>query len=98
MSVRFRLLSGIFAGVLTSVHGQPAAAQLTVERAFSDATLMPVSKDVDIETPTAAEYPKCKVEIERTGTTSGYAVLGPQGQVLRRFIDTADEDEKVDQL
>ncbi|MFO1094335.1 MAG: redoxin domain-containing protein, partial [Planctomycetaceae bacterium] len=98
MSVRFRLLSGIFAGVLISVHSQPVAGQLTPERAFTDATLTPLSKDVDIETPAAADIPKCKVEVERTGTTSGYAVFGPQGQILRRFVDTGDDDDKVDQL
>ena len=98
MSVRFRLIAGTIAGVLVAVSADPGYAQLTVERAFTDASLTPVNKDVDIETPPAAEFPKCKVDIERTDTTSGYVVFGPQGQVLRRFIDTQDEDEKVDQL
>ncbi len=56
----------------------------------------PMQKYVEIENPTADEIPKCKVEVERTKTTSGWVVYGPQGQTLRRFIDS-DADNVVDQ-
>lgn len=99
MSVRVCSLAGLIAGILVAGRAEPAAAQsVTPERIFGDASLMPVNKDVDIETPSAADIPKCKVEVERNGKSSGYAVYGPQGQILRRFIDTDDADDKVDQL
>lgn len=56
----------------------------------------PMQKYVDVENPTGAEIDKCKVEVERTKTTSGWVVYGPQGQMLRRFVDT-DADNIVDQ-
>lgn len=93
MSVRFRVLSGIFAGVLSAGYVL-AADGPTVEQMFK---YQPSQKDVDIETPAAADIPKCKIDVERNGSTSGWAVLGPQGQILRRFVDTDDPDDTVDQ-
>ncbi len=54
------------------------------------------SQPVDVETPDKAEWGKCKVETVKFGKGSGYLVTGPQGQVLRRFIDL-DGNETVDQ-
>jgi len=51
---------------------------------------------VEIETPDKAEWDKCKIDIVKIGKGSGYVVTGPQGQVLRRFIDL-DGNETVDQ-
>lgn len=51
---------------------------------------------VDVETPDKAEWAKCKIETVKIGKGSGYVVTGPQGQVLRRFIDL-DGNETVDQ-
>ena len=56
----------------------------------------PIQKDVDIETPTGADVAKCKLEVERQGKGSGWVLSGPQGQVLRRFMDT-DGDQHVDE-
>lgn len=58
----------------------------------------PKQADVEYETPPKADWAKCKVEIEKTGKTHGYVVLGPEGQVLRRFVDTEDDDPNVDQF
>lgn len=49
---------------------------------------VPRQKDVDYETPKPADFPKCKVEVERRGKSNGWVVLGPSGQVLRKFLDT----------
>ena len=57
---------------------------------------LPKQKDVEYETPKPDEYAKCKVELERKGKTSGWVVLGPAGQILRKFLDT-DGDNKLDQ-
>lgn len=56
----------------------------------------PKQQDVDYETPKPEEFAKCKVEAERKGKASGWVVLGPAGQILRKFIDT-DGDGTLDQ-
>ena len=56
----------------------------------------PVQKDVEYETPKANQFKLCKVTVERQGKTSGWAVTGPAGQLLRRYIDT-NGDNVVDQ-
>src|SRR5690349_9008467 len=95
MSVRFRTLVGAsFAGILCLSGAAPAEAQVTIEQIFK---YKPSQKDVEVETPTVAELEKCKVEVENTGALSGWVVYGPQGQVLRRFVDAdGDKDRQVD--
>ena len=56
----------------------------------------PAQQHVDCETPKESEYAKCTVKVERQGKTSGWVVLGPAGQPLRRFVDT-NGDNVVDQ-
>ncbi|MCA9040184.1 MAG: TlpA family protein disulfide reductase [Planctomycetaceae bacterium] len=56
----------------------------------------PVQEGIEYQTPTADEYPNCKVDVEKNGKASGWVVLGPQGEVLRRFTDT-NGDNIVDQ-
>ena len=56
---------------------------------------LPKQKDVEYETPKLDEYAKCKVELERKGKSSGWVVLGPAGQIVRKFLDT-DGDGKID--
>lgn len=56
----------------------------------------PRLRDVEVEWPTNKELPQCKVTVEKTGKFYGYVLLGPSGQVLRRFYDT-NGDGKVDQ-
>ncbi len=56
----------------------------------------PKQRDVEFETPKPEEYAKCKVELDRKGKISGWVVLGVNGQILRKFLDT-DGDGKLDQ-
>ena len=49
---------------------------------------IPRQKDVEYEIPKPADYAKCKVEVERKGKVNGWVVLGPSGQILRKFLDT----------
>lgn len=56
----------------------------------------PVQKDVEYETPPADQVEQCQVKVERTGKGTGWVVLGPAGQPLRRFVDT-NGDTVVDQ-
>ena len=56
----------------------------------------PRQKDVEYETPPADQWSKCKVDLEKRGKAEGWVVLGPEGQVLRRFVD-ASGNGRVDQ-
>src|ERR1700693_2092282 len=51
----------------------------------------PMRPDVEIETPPAADFKKCKVTVEVHGKISGWVVLGPAGQGLPRVVHTGGE-------
>ncbi len=93
MSVRVPVL-GLIAACLIVGPSAPASAQgVTIEQILK---YRPRHKEVEVETPEAADQAKCKVEVERSGKGSGWVVYGPQGQMIRRFMDT-DGDNVVDQ-
>ncbi|MBM82133.1 MAG: thioredoxin [Planctomycetaceae bacterium] len=79
--------------IFFSATGQGDAATPTVEQTMQ---LRPIHRGIEYETPKSSEWPQCRVEGERTGKGSGWVVLGPTGQVLRRFKDT-NGDNIVDQ-
>ncbi len=56
----------------------------------------PSQQDVDFDSPAAADVQRCKVELERDGKTSGFAVFDPGGVILRRYVDT-NGDRYIDQ-
>ena len=56
----------------------------------------PLQKDVEYSTPDAAEAVKCTVEIDRGRQHTGWRVVGPDGAILRRFLDT-NNNNLVDQ-
>lgn len=53
----------------------------------------PVQAGIDYESPKAEDIEKCRVE--PAPANAGWVVLGPGGQVLRKFLDT-DQDGTVD--
>lgn len=55
----------------------------------------PSQPDVEYDIVEKAQYAQCKVNVFREGKTSGYLVTGPQGLVIRRFVDS-DGDNAVD--
>ncbi|MCA9079181.1 MAG: redoxin domain-containing protein [Planctomycetaceae bacterium] len=59
--------------------------------------IRPAQADVEIDTPTEAEVPQCKLDAEKTDDGSAWVLFSPQGQVLRKFLDT-NADNKVDQF
>lgn len=75
----------------------PAAWTAPAASVKETMAFVPKQKDVEYETPKPEEYAKCKVEVERKGKGSGWVVLGPSGQVLRKLLDT-DGDGKLDQF
>lgn len=68
-------------------------AQVGVETVLA---YKPSQKDVDYDIPSADQAPKCKLDVERLPNGSGWALYSPEGQILRRFMDT-NGDQKVDQ-
>ncbi|MBI5760139.1 MAG: thioredoxin, partial [Planctomycetales bacterium] len=55
----------------------------------------PMQADVTYDIPDAKTIPQCKVSVVREGKASGWVVTSPQGQILRRFMDT-NGDNLVD--
>jgi thiol-disulfide isomerase/thioredoxin len=86
---------GFVAGLVLLGVADVASAQPKVE-AKQILAYRPRHKDVEVETPEAGDIAKCTLKVFREGRTSGYLVYGPDGQILRRFMDTDDADEQVD--
>ena len=57
----------------------------------------PAQEGVTYEQPTGDEIDQCELKVEKVGNGSAWVVLGPQGQVIRRFVDT-DGNSTVDQF
>ncbi len=58
--------------------------------------LTPMQSGVDYDRPTAEEAPKCKIVAKKINGHVGWIVEGPAGLMLRRFVDT-NNDNVVDQ-
>lgn len=80
------------AAVLLAAQDLPAQVKVQDILAYR-----PVQRDVDIESPAPDEIEKCKLEVERQGSGSGWVLYGPEGQVLRRFLDS-NGDRGVDEF
>ncbi|QDV29956.1 Thiol-disulfide oxidoreductase ResA [Planctopirus ephydatiae] len=93
-SIQLRLSLVLALMITLMCPGREAQAQVTAKQILQ--AYSPRQKDVDYEVPTPADLEKCQVTVERLGKVSGYVVLGAQGQLLRRFMDT-NGDNKVDQ-
>ncbi|MBC7816640.1 MAG: thioredoxin, partial [Planctomycetaceae bacterium] len=96
--MRRRLLScGVLgAGLLSLSVGTSAAQELAATPENILKGFVPRQRDVEFETPKPAEFAKCTVKAERIGKGSAWVVTGPNGQVLRRIVDT-DGDTEPDQ-
>jgi hypothetical protein len=56
----------------------------------------PSQKDVEYDSPAAADVKRCVVKLERGEGKSGFTVFDPNGQILRRYTDT-NGDRFIDQ-
>ncbi len=87
----------VLAALVAGSSGSFVAAQsgVTVEQILR---YRPRQAGVDYEIPKPEEIAQCKIEVERggSGVGSGWVVIGPNGQLLRRFVDT-DGNNVVDQ-
>ncbi len=95
--MRRQWLIGSFVGIgLLSFAVAVRSADEGPTPEFIFTKFIPRQKDVELETPKPAEYAKCVVKPEKLGKATAWVVTGPNGQVLRRFVDT-NNDGTVDQ-
>lgn len=87
-----RLVSLLSLSIAVSTTSSAWAASPTVEQALK---LAPIQKDVDYDIPSAADAAKCTIKAEKVGGQTGWVVRGPNGQILRQFVDT-NGDNVVD--
>lgn len=69
------------------------AASPSAEQALK---LVPIQKDVDFVRPSAADAAKCTIKAEKNNGRSGWVVRDANGNMLRNFVDT-NNDNVVDQ-
>jgi thiol-disulfide isomerase/thioredoxin len=69
------------------------AATPSVDQALK---LAPVQPGIDYDKPSAEEAPKCKILAKKIDGHVGWIVESPNGIILRKFVDTND-DNVVDQ-
>ncbi|MCA9200699.1 MAG: redoxin domain-containing protein [Planctomycetales bacterium] len=67
-------------------------AQPTAEDALA---LKPMQADAEYDTPTGDEIAKCTIRSVNKGDESAWVVYSPNGELLRRFVDT-NNDSKLD--
>jgi tetratricopeptide (TPR) repeat protein len=70
-----------------------SAATPTVEQALN---LMPVQPGLDYDCPAPQDISKCKILAKKINGQMGWIVEGPDGVILRKFVDT-NGDNIVDQ-
>jgi len=69
-----------------------SAAKVTPAQALA---LRPIQSDVEYDTPAESDVEKCSIQVKSEGGVAGWVVLDQGGQLLRRFLDSND-DNKVD--
>ncbi|QDT55236.1 Thiol-disulfide oxidoreductase ResA [Caulifigura coniformis] len=84
-----RFATRSFTGLVVAAAAATASAQQAATGVDAAAMLKykPSRPKVDFEMPAAADIAKCRVDTEQRGKSTGYVLYGPQGQVLRRFVD-----------
>jgi thiol-disulfide isomerase/thioredoxin len=89
-----RILPAAFSfSTLCAMPMLASAATPTADEALKK--FAPIQKDVDYDVPAAADIPKCTIKAEKIGGQTGWVVRGPNGDVLREFVDT-NNDNVVD--
>ena len=76
------ILAATTCGFGFALSAEAQAQKLTAEQLLK--AYKPAQKDVEFDTPDAAEMSKCTLTLEKTG----YVITNPAGQVLRRFTDS----------
>ena len=91
MSMRFLAVSTFAMTLCVSdyAHSQTPTPEFALQ-------YRPAQPDVEYDSPAAADVKRCRVDLERSAGVSGFAVFAPDGQILRRYVDT-NKDRYIDQ-
>jgi thiol-disulfide isomerase/thioredoxin len=91
----FNATSGYLIAVLAASYVPSTlwAASATVEQILR---VTPSQDGVDYDRPKPEDVPRCKISVKKVAGNSGWIVEGPDGVVLRKFLDT-NGDNVVDQ-
>jgi thiol-disulfide isomerase/thioredoxin len=87
---------GLFAWLLISSLCFAAVAQAASPSVEQALKLLPMQPQVDFSRPTAQQVAKCTIQARKINGRGGWVVDGPDGLVLRKFVDT-NGDNVVDQ-
>ncbi|MGE5194380.1 MAG: thioredoxin, partial [Deltaproteobacteria bacterium] len=79
----------LFSSMLLTAMAAVAAEPPTVKQALG---VPPHHADVEFDTPDPKQYDQCKVTGVQAGKATGWLLTGPDGQPLRRFMDTDGND------
>ena len=95
--VRFCAAVLVAAGLCTTLKPFVPSA-VFAQTPAPDAALRyrPAQRDVTYDIPKAGDIRKCVVKLERGKGSSGFTVFDPNGQILRRYVDT-NGDRFIDQ-
>ncbi len=93
---RYVLVPLVLVALGVVVISPTAAADKPPQPSFMLGKFRPLQPGIEYERPEAADVARCRVQIDRSKGQSGWMVIGPSGQVLRRFLDT-NGDGLVDQ-
>jgi thiol-disulfide isomerase/thioredoxin len=85
----------ILAPSLVAAAGFGTAAWAATPTAEQALKLTPSQKDIEFDTPATSELAKCQIKAEKVAGKTGWVVRDPQGQILRKFVDT-NGDNVVD--
>ena len=93
LDIRPQLAVGCFVPLLALLVVPTQAASPSAAQALG---LRPIQTDVDFDLPRTERAAKCEISAQRIGDHVGWVVRGPDGVILRQFLDT-DGDNVVDQ-
>ena len=95
--MRFVARSPWFGHTLGLLLASTAGSAWAATPSASDALkLSPVQRDVEYDIPKPADTAGCTIKAEQFSGRTGWVVRNPNGQILRRFVDT-NGDNVVDQ-
>ncbi|MBX3438159.1 MAG: thioredoxin, partial [Planctomycetaceae bacterium] len=80
--------------VLVALCAAASAQGVTVEQVLA---YRPSQQEVECDSPTGDEIAKCELKVDQEGKGSAWVVYGPQGTIIRRFVDS-DGNKVVDQF
>ncbi len=92
MWLKVRVVAPLVGAVVFIACSRAVGAAPTVDYALK---LAPLQGEIQYDIPTAEQAKECKISPEKIGSATAWVVRGPDGGVLRQFIDS-NNDNVVD--